>query len=158
MYIFRKTPPQGIKYPKSADDPITFGELCALLTHLSKPLTRHEDLREAFHFFTQSDLITPEDLLAAYQVLGDETLSMRDARVLLGMGKEMSNEEKEELREHGGITFVCESPPARLQEEIHRGMTCTRRYNFSACRGFVVYAYVFHTAPQVPACRRRFEA
>lgn len=91
----------NIKFPKDPDDPITFPELCALLTHLSNPLTREEELREAFRFFTQDAEIRPENMMAAYEALGDDTLTMRDARSLLGMGPEMTAEEREELKEHG---------------------------------------------------------
>ncbi len=90
-----------IRFPKDPGDPITFPELCALLSHLSKPLTREEELWEAFRFFTSDDIIKPRNLLKAYETLGDPTLTEAEARVMLGMGPELSEEEKEDLREHG---------------------------------------------------------
>ncbi|CAD7944337.1 unnamed protein product [Amoebophrya sp. A25] len=95
----------NVKFPKDPGEAITFPELCALLTHLSRPLTRDEEIVEAFKFFAPTGThITPASLVDAYRILGDETLSARDAAALLGVRPDielMTQEEIEAAKEHG---------------------------------------------------------
>jgi len=95
----------NVKFPKESDEGITFPELCALLNHLSRPLSRDEEIKEAYKFFAPAGgQITPSSLIAAYKLLGDHTLSARDAANLLGVRQEvemMTDEEWENAKDHG---------------------------------------------------------